>query len=136
MLHLLKTWNQCIKNTCYRIINNIVNVLKTTTIWLFKNKLKRCLKKECWKQRRYVKFKGTMTKTNTQHDTKHVEHHDATDVQNKTIIFLNFLLYISPNVYWLWILITFYFLTVLHCVDAIHVCYLFDFIIIIVIFYY
>ena len=27
--------------------------------------------------------KMARTKTNTQNDTKHVEHHDATDIQNK-----------------------------------------------------
>ena len=47
-------------------------------------KLKRCSKKECWKQYRYVKFKDIMTKWPIQptHRTtqKHVEHHDATDI--------------------------------------------------------
>jgi len=36
---------------------------------LFKYKLKRCSKKECCKQCRHAKFKGTMTK-NTQNNTK------------------------------------------------------------------
>ena len=56
-------------------------------------KLKRCSNKECCKQCRYVKFKGTMTKQPVQkltHRTtqKHVQHHDATratDIQTKTI---------------------------------------------------
>jgi len=32
------------------------------TVVIFKYKLKRCSKKECCQQCRYVKFKGTMTK--------------------------------------------------------------------------
>jgi len=48
-------------------------------------KLKRCLKKECCKQCRYVKFKGIMTKWPVQQPThrttlKHVEHQDATAI--------------------------------------------------------
>jgi len=48
-------------------------------------KLKRCSIKECCKQCRYVKFKGTMTKWTVQKLThrmtqKHVQHHDATDI--------------------------------------------------------
>jgi len=48
-------------------------------------KLKRCSKKECCKQCRYVKFMGTLTKWPVQKPTqrktqKHVEHHDATDI--------------------------------------------------------
>jgi len=48
-------------------------------------KLKRYSKKECCKQCRHVKFKGTMTKlpvhkqTNTQNTHTHVEHQDATN---------------------------------------------------------
>jgi len=47
--------------------------------------LKRCSKKECYKQCRYVKFKGYVTKWPVQKPTqgttqKHVEHHDATDI--------------------------------------------------------
>jgi len=49
------------------------------------NKLKRCSKKECCKQCRYVKFKGTITKCPVQKAThrttqKHIEHHDATAI--------------------------------------------------------
>jgi len=49
------------------------------------------LKKECCKQCRYVKFKGTMTKWPIQKQThrttqKHVEHQDATDIQKKQLI--------------------------------------------------
>jgi len=45
-------------------------------------KLKRCLKKECCKQCRYVKYKGTMTKWPVQkltHGTTitHAQQHDA-----------------------------------------------------------
>jgi len=48
-------------------------------------KLKRWSKKDCCKQCRYVKFKGTMTKWPVQkltHRTtqKRVQHHDATDI--------------------------------------------------------
>ena len=44
--------------------------------------MKRCSKKECCKQCRYVKFKGTMTKWPVQKPThrttqKHVQHHDG-----------------------------------------------------------
>jgi len=51
----------------------------------FKYKLKRCSNKECCKQCRYVKFKGTMTKWPVQkltHRTtqKHAQHHDATGI--------------------------------------------------------
>ena len=47
--------------------------------------LNRFSKKECCKQCRYVKFKGTMIKWPIQKPTyrttqKHVEHHDATAV--------------------------------------------------------
>ena len=50
-----------------------------------KYKLKRCLKSQCCKQCRYVKFKDTMTKCpvqKTRHRTaqKHVEHYDATNI--------------------------------------------------------
>jgi len=48
-------------------------------------KLKKCSKKECCKQCRYVKFKGTMTQWPVQKQThrttqKHVEHQDVTDI--------------------------------------------------------
>jgi len=48
-------------------------------------KLKRCSNKECCKQCRYVKFKGTRIRWPVQkltHRTtqKHVQHHDATDI--------------------------------------------------------
>jgi len=51
--------------------------------WLYK--LKTCSKKECCKQQRYVKFKGTMTKCPVQKPTHRttqnpVEHLDATDI--------------------------------------------------------
>jgi len=51
-------------------------------------KLKRCSKKKCCKQCRYVKFKSTMTKWSVQKPThrttqKHVEHQDATDIWKK-----------------------------------------------------
>jgi len=51
----------------------------------YKYKSMRCLKKECWKQCRYVKFKDTMTKWPVQQPThrttqKHVEHQDATAI--------------------------------------------------------
>ena len=42
-------------------------------------------KKECCKQCRHVKFKGTMTKQE-QHK-KHAEHQDATDIQKKHYFF-------------------------------------------------
>ena len=47
--------------------------------------LKRCSKKECCKQCRHVKFKGTIRKWPVQKPThktteKHVEHEDATDI--------------------------------------------------------
>jgi len=53
-------------------------------------KLKRCSKKECCKQWRYVKVKGTTTKWPVQKPThrttqQHAEHHDATDIQKTTI---------------------------------------------------
>ena len=52
-------------------------------------KLKRCSKKECCKQCRHVKFKGTITKWpehRKKHRTKqkHKEHQNATDIQKKT----------------------------------------------------
>ena len=48
----------------------------------------RCPKKECCKQCRQVKFKGTMTKRPVQKQTHrtakiHAENYDATDIQNK-----------------------------------------------------
>jgi len=48
-------------------------------------KLKRWSKRECCKQCRYVKFKGTMTKLPVQKVThrtaqKHVNHQQATDI--------------------------------------------------------
>ena len=54
-------------------------------------KLKRCSKKECCKQCRYVKFKRTMPKWPAQkltHRTtqKHAEHHDATDIYKKPFL--------------------------------------------------
>ena len=56
-----------------------------TRMALTKYKLKRCSTKECCKQCKYVKFKGTMAKwpvqkTYTQNNTKHVEHYDRTDI--------------------------------------------------------
>jgi len=55
-------------------------------------KFKRCSKKECCKQCRYVKFKGSMTKWPVQKQThrsthKHIEHQDATDIK--------------PHIWWL-----------------------------------
>jgi len=52
---------------------------------MFQYKLKRCSKKECCKQCRYIKLNGTMTKWPVQNPThkttqKHVEHQDATDI--------------------------------------------------------
>ena len=58
--------------------------------------MKRCSKKECCKQCRYFKVKGTTTKWPVQKPThrttqKHAEHHDATDIQKTTIfVFLDF----------------------------------------------
>jgi len=66
-----------------------------TYLLIWQYKLKRCSKKECCKQCRYVKFKGTVTKwpvqkptqdmsvrlyknQHTERQLKHVEHHDAT----------------------------------------------------------
>ena len=55
------------------------------TMYICQYKFKRCSKKDCYKQCRYVKFKGTMTKWLVQkltHRTtqKHVQHHDAKDI--------------------------------------------------------
>ena len=52
------------------------------------------MKKECYKQCRYVKCKGTMTKWPVQKPThrttrKHVKHYDATDILKKKICFVN-----------------------------------------------
>ena len=47
--------------------------------------------KECCKQPRHVKFKGTMTNDPKQtHRTnqKHIEHQDATDIKKKTLFFV------------------------------------------------
>ena len=53
-------------------------------------------KKECCKQCRHVRFKGTMTKWPVQKHThrlaqKHVEYQDSTDIQEKTISYLIFI---------------------------------------------
>jgi len=57
----------------------------TIILYIGKYKLKRCLIKELCKQRRYVMFKGTMTKWPVQKLTqgttqKLLQHHDATDI--------------------------------------------------------
>ena len=49
--------------------------------------MKRCFNKECCKQCRYVKVKGTMTiwpvqKLTHRTTQKHVQHHDATESNN------------------------------------------------------
>jgi len=54
-------------------------------------KFKKCSMKECCKQCRYVKFKGTITKWPVHKQThrttqKHVEHQDATDIHKKLLI--------------------------------------------------
>jgi len=51
------------------------------------------MKKECYKQYRYVKCKGTMTKWPVQKPThrttrKHVKHYDATDILKKNYFFV------------------------------------------------
>ena len=65
----------------------------------------RCSNKECCKQCRYVKFKGTMTKWPVQkltHRTtqKHVQLHDATNIQKKTIfVFFGFFFFYFLFIY-------------------------------------
>ena len=58
-------------------------------------KLKRRSKGECCKPCRHVKFKSTMTKCPVHRKThstiqKHVEHQDATDIQNYVCVFFGF----------------------------------------------
>ena len=53
--------------------------------------MKRFSKTECCKQCRHVKLKGTMTQWSVHRKKqrtiqKHVEHQDATDIQNKHIV--------------------------------------------------
>ena len=55
---------------------------------LNQNKLKRCPKKECCKQYRHVKFKGTMTKWPVQkHTHTHAHTHTHTSIQTVASIY-------------------------------------------------
>jgi len=84
--------------TCLDLLYYFCNSIRTGCVYLsicivyvfhccwhkWSNKLKRCSKKECCKQCRHVKCKGTMTKWPVQSPTnrttqKHVEHQDVTD---------------------------------------------------------
>ena len=75
----------------YRKIMLITPSVLPYIVVLVTYKLKRCIKKECCKQCRYVKFKGTMTKWPVQNlthrTTQNTYHHDATDILKKKIIF-------------------------------------------------
>ena len=69
---LLCIWKQIVESIC---------ITQAFTQY----KLKRCLNKDCCKQCRYVKFKGTKTKWPVQKLTKrtaqkHVQHDDATNI--------------------------------------------------------
>jgi len=76
--------------TCLLIIYEIEKHIMTQPDQSWLNfvcwyKFKRCSNKDCCKQCRYVKFKGTMTKWPVQkltHRTtqKHAQHHDTTDI--------------------------------------------------------
>jgi len=50
--------------------------------------MKRCLKTECCKQYRYVKTKWAVQEQTHRKTQKHVEHHDATDIQKKRHFFV------------------------------------------------
>jgi len=60
--------------------------------------LKRCINKECCKQCRYFKMKGTMTNWPVQKLTlrttqKHAQQHDATDIKKTYFLFFRFLFF-------------------------------------------
>jgi len=72
---------------CYKtcIILSLKNVKTSFCLDELQYKLKRCSNKECFKQCRYVMFKGTMTKWPVQKLTQGttqelIQHHDATDI--------------------------------------------------------